>query len=259
MAEGEQRRKAITFSFDDGVSQDERLVALMEKYGLKGTFNLNTGIQDESNSFKLNGIKIERMNQEGLEELYRGHEIAVHGHKHIDLTLCSELELEEELLLDAENIKEIYGTYPVGMAYPYGKYNDSVEKFLRKMGIVYARGTNSSYGFECGDNMLEYAPTCHFEDERLFSLAEEFLKLPNDKTALFYIWGHSYELDMNRSWDRLEKFFDMISGKEEIFYGTNIQCFEMLFPDRFMTEDINLRAVYDDIIEYGRGMEQGNE
>ena len=35
--------KCITLSYDDGVEQDIRLIALMEQYGFKGTFNLNYG------------------------------------------------------------------------------------------------------------------------------------------------------------------------------------------------------------------------
>lgn len=40
----EGRKKAVTLSYDDGVEQDMRLVEVMEKYGLKGTFNLNSGL-----------------------------------------------------------------------------------------------------------------------------------------------------------------------------------------------------------------------
>ena len=36
--------KALTLSYDDGVTQDERLIALMKKYGIRGTFNLNPGV-----------------------------------------------------------------------------------------------------------------------------------------------------------------------------------------------------------------------
>ena len=42
--------KAITFSYDDAVTQDIRMIELMDKYGLKGTFNLNSeylGLQSE--------------------------------------------------------------------------------------------------------------------------------------------------------------------------------------------------------------------
>ncbi len=34
--------KAITLSYDDGVQQDIPMIALMKKYGIKGTFNLNS-------------------------------------------------------------------------------------------------------------------------------------------------------------------------------------------------------------------------
>ena len=39
------KKKAVTFSYDDGVTQDRRLVEMMNTYGVKGTFNLNSGIQ----------------------------------------------------------------------------------------------------------------------------------------------------------------------------------------------------------------------
>ena len=35
------RCKAVTFSYDDGVKADKKLVEILDKYGLKGTFNLN--------------------------------------------------------------------------------------------------------------------------------------------------------------------------------------------------------------------------
>ena len=35
--------KALTFSFDDGVVQDQKLIDIFNRNGLKGTFNLNTG------------------------------------------------------------------------------------------------------------------------------------------------------------------------------------------------------------------------
>ena len=37
-------RKALTFSYDDGVRQDERLLALFNAYGMKATFNLNSAL-----------------------------------------------------------------------------------------------------------------------------------------------------------------------------------------------------------------------
>lgn len=72
------KRKALTFSYDDGVEQDRRLVALLNRYGLKGTFNLNSGIQTYANCWENSGVEIHRLNALGLGSLYRGHEVAVH-------------------------------------------------------------------------------------------------------------------------------------------------------------------------------------
>ena len=37
------KMKAVTFSYDDGVMQDVRLIEILDKYNLKATFNLNAG------------------------------------------------------------------------------------------------------------------------------------------------------------------------------------------------------------------------
>ena len=34
--------KRLTFSYDDGVTQDRRLVPLLNRYGMKATFNINS-------------------------------------------------------------------------------------------------------------------------------------------------------------------------------------------------------------------------
>ena len=38
------KTKAVTFSFDDGVTQDVRLIGILDRYGLKATFNLNPSL-----------------------------------------------------------------------------------------------------------------------------------------------------------------------------------------------------------------------
>ena len=35
--------KALTLSYDDGVEQDIRLMEILDKHGVRGTFNLNSG------------------------------------------------------------------------------------------------------------------------------------------------------------------------------------------------------------------------
>ena len=51
------RRKAVTLSYDDGVRQDKRLISIMQKHGLKGTFNINSGMFEDEYS----GVEVGRM------------------------------------------------------------------------------------------------------------------------------------------------------------------------------------------------------
>ncbi len=219
-------KKAVTFSYDDGIEQDRILVDIFNKYGMKGTFNLNTGIQTSDDRFLVEGIEISRMDKENLGELYKGHEIAVHGLTHSHLDGLSGKELEQEFLTDAKNIEQLYGNYPLGMAYAYGEHPEEAVKYLESIGIKYGRTVESTHSFELPENPILLKPTCHHDDEKLFALAEEFLNLETteDDPKLFYIWGHSYEFTVHNNWQRIEKLCKMLSGKSDIFYGTNAEC-----------------------------------
>ena len=53
-------------------------------------------------------------------------------------------------------------------------------------------------------------------------IVKKFLEMQTDEPQLLYIWGHSYELDYDESrWARFENLCKMLSGREDIFYGTN--------------------------------------
>ena len=215
-------KKAVTFSYDDGVEQDVKLLEILNEYGLRATFNLNTGLDYDHGTWKYNDtLWVRRLNLPDAVHLYKGHEIAVHGRQHLNLTELNAEQLHNELVQDAEEIRCLFGTAPVGMAYAYGTYNDAVTEKLRSMGIQYARGVQSSYSFEAQTDLLRFCPTCHHDDAQLFALAEEFLRSEPDTPRIFYIWGHSYEFEGKNNWDRFRRFCEMISGRNDIFYGTN--------------------------------------
>jgi len=224
--EGGGIMKALTFSYDDGIEQDRRLVAIFNKYGMKATFNLNTGIQSNKSWFEINNIHIQRMEQEGLKDLYKGHEIAVHGLKHLSPVELDASQYRQEFITDAENIEKLYGQYPCGMAYAYGTYNDEVITYLKNAGFKYGRTTGVTHSFKMPEDPLRLESTCHHDDKELFALAEKFLNAapPDDERMLFYIWGHSYEFEVNNNWDRIEQLCEMLGGRDDIFYGTNSEC-----------------------------------
>lgn len=128
-----QYKKAFTLSFDDGVLQDERLIAILDRLGLRATFNLNSGLLGRPDTLVRNGVTVDHscFAPEDVCRVYAGHEVAVRPR-------------------------------------------------------------------------------------------------PEDAPLLYYVWGHSYELDAFDAWERFEAFLTRMSGHADVFYGTNR---EVLLPD----------------------------
>ena len=59
-------------------------------------------------------------------------------------------------------------------------------------------------------------------------MADDFLGSETEDIKLFYIWGHSYELDIDNSWDYFEEVCKKLGGKNDVLYCTNKQAFEYL-------------------------------
>lgn len=219
-----QYKKAVTFSYDDGNEQDLKLLAILNKYGMKATFNLNTGLEDEASVWNYKGkLPVRRLVLSEHMEDYAGHEIAVHGHEHLAMTECSEEELDVEIRRNYEKLTALFGKNPVGMAYPYGVYSDRVVEKLQSFGIRYARGVESTYSFCEQTDLMRFQPTCHHDDARVFEVIDQFLKCEADEPQILYIWGHSYEFEGNDNWDRMEEICKRLANHPDIFYGTNAE------------------------------------
>ena len=76
--------KSFTMSYDDGVEQDKKLVSIMKKHGLKGTFNLNSGIYAKKGTVYAPGTIHRRMDEDEVSKLYKedGFEVAAHAFTH---------------------------------------------------------------------------------------------------------------------------------------------------------------------------------
>ena len=220
----EKYRKAFVLSYDDGVYQDIRLVEMLNQYGLKCTFNLNTGMMEPPYVWEADGVRIERMPAEMLPELYRGHEVASHTLHHCDLTQLSDGEVFDEVRDDRHALEKIFGNNVTGFAYPYGNTNKKVKVLLQQGDVRYERGVRSTHTFDMPEDVLEISPTCRHKEDEIFDLAKEFIALQPDSPKLFLLWGHSYEFDMQRGWERFERFCDLIAGHDDIFYATTAQA-----------------------------------
>lgn len=220
------KKRALTFSYDDATIYDKKLVALMNQYGMKGTFNLNAGLFSDKHIGNVDGKEIDffRIDAEEVKALYEGHEVASHTFTHPSLTEVEESVGTEEVLKDKKVLEELVG-YPVtGFAYPYGAYSGEVKDLLAECGIVYARTVCSTEGFACPEDFLEWHPTCHHDNPKLMELADKFCKEDDMAAKLFYIWGHSFEFHRYENWKKIEDLFRyMQERKEEIWLATNME------------------------------------
>ena len=228
------KMKAVTFSFDDGVTQDKRLIEIFDKYGLKCTFNLNSellGRPGQLPRLDYRGLPVShnKVKPEDVKELYRNHEVAVHtlGHPNL-IKVEDDAEVIRQVEQDRLNLSKLAGYEVVGMAYPCGPKNndDRVAELIKNnTGVKYARGFFSSHSFDMQDNLYRFKPTIHRGESIRYDVVKEFLETEATKPMLLYIWGHAYEFDVDDSWDEFEDFCKLISGHDDVFYGTNREIF----------------------------------
>ena len=226
------RSKALTLSYDDGVRQDKRLISIMQKHGLKGTFNINSGFFAE----KYEGVERGRMTKQEALDLYIpcGMEVAAHGHQHFSLAKVDIGLALNDIVTDRREHEAMFGRVINGMAYANGSYNEEVLDLLKKAGIEWARLAEESEKFDLPTNWLEWCGTCHHDNPRLMELAKAFVEQEEPryywsrKLKLFYVWGHSYEFDHNNNWELIENFAEYVGGREDIWYATNGEIFDYL-------------------------------
>ena len=222
--------KFITFSFDDGTVQDRETVRLFNKYGIHATFNLNSGLFGNAHSIPRYNKMVDHteLTAEQAKELYVGHEIAVHTRTHPLLQLISEEDRLKEINGDKECLEAVFGGTVTGMAYPgvAPNYDKSVVKTVREhTDLKYARTILETKSFDVPADFLEWHPTCHVSDEQIFELADRFEALDPDKDAIFYIWGHSFDLDGMNIWDHFEKLLARVSCMENVTIAPNREVY----------------------------------
>ena len=240
------KSKVVTLSYDDGVVQDIRLSEIAKKYGLKVTFNINTGLYCDEGAER--GKFYGRMKLSEAQKLYinSGNEVAVHALTHPFLEQLTENEIINEIMTDRNNISKQFNCIANGMAYPFGTYDERVIDILRKCGIVYSRTTKSTENFSFPTDWITLNPTCHHGNPRLMELAEKFAEGDRwERSIMFYLWGHSYEFDDNDNWEVIEKFAEFIGGRDDIWYATNIEVYNYVKAYESLQKSADSKIIYN--------------
>lgn len=235
----EGKAKALTMSYDDGRMADERLVGIFNKYGIKGTFNLNYGLFGKDIAHK-------RIDKERVAELYRGHEIATHTMTHPTIARCPLTEVAWEITEDRKGLESLTGGLVRGHAYPNGSYSGEIKQLFRQLGIAYGRVVPAVPDFELPKDPMEWHPTCHHNDPELMQKAEFFVNFKKRQyLKLMYVWGHSYEFEEQDNWEVIEKFCEYMSGREDIWYATNIEIIDYMDAAKRLQFSADNEKVYN--------------
>lgn len=249
----EGKPKALTFSYDDGVEQDIQLINILDKYGLKCTFNLNSGLYSPDNATFTPGVVHRILSKNKSTALYSnsGHEIAVHSLTHPHLENLSDSIVLQEIKNDRQNLEQQFKTLVRGMAYPYGTYTDKTIEILKKAGIAYARTVISTDDFRIPTDWYRLTATCHHVSPNLMNLAHKFTEntplneIDKRDAWLFYVWGHSYEFESENNWEIIENFAKQVSAKSDVWYATNIDIYRYIKAYNHLQFSVCGRYVYN--------------
>ena len=183
------KHKVLTMSYDDGRLEDRRLVELFNRYGIRGTFNLNGGLP-----------RPERIPESEWVELYKGHEVACHTYHHPTISRSPLDQTARQVLADRMQLEGVMG-YPVrGLAYPNGSWTPEIAALLPALGIRYARVVGDTHDFAMPHDFMTWKATCH-HTHNLLEDGKRFVELYKTQYLyMMYVWGHSFEFRTEEDW-----------------------------------------------------------
>lgn len=231
------KAKAVTFSYDDGDRGDLRLAETINKYGIKCTFNINSGfIAKESGQKKLSKEEIQKY------ILDAGHEVAVHGEMHRAPGKVRPIEFITDVLNCRLQLEDMFGRIIRGMAYPDsgitsmqpGMNYENIRQNLKDLDIVYSRTLGQDNdSFRLPDDWYAWMPTAHHVNPKAIDYAKKFVDMDVENCyiaartpKLYYLWGHTFEYDRNDNWELLDELCEILGGHEDVWYATNIEIYD---------------------------------
>lgn len=238
----------VTTSWDDGSSFDTKLLLLLDKYNINGTFYLSKSTTSLDNNM--------------IRLISKHYEIGAHGLNHSKLTELPGDMVREEVEGSKYWLEDIISRGIRMFCYPYGLYNDQVKKVVQSSGFVGAR-TAQNFQFALGKDPFAIQvslqvfpfPVYPWKKHRLkFLVYRNWSYLKNiagldlplsaltswSKLAIaafdwaanhggvWHIWGHSWEIEKHDMWRELEKVLKYAEKRTDCMYVANEYLVELM-------------------------------
>lgn len=202
-------RKIFLLSFDDGTIYDRRFTELLNKYDVKCTFNLNTGLEDFVWYYE-ERVPIRRQHLAETVEQYCGHEVASHSLHHHWLNSLTPPQLAREVGEDCAALKKLFGLDQIGFGVPFTACGEREIRILRKY-VRYIRLSEMSDKFSLPADPYHIPIHGLYNDpdirEKIARFGENCLPV-----SLFVMAGHSYEFEVLEHWDYMEELLQYIKS-----------------------------------------------
>lgn len=222
------KRKAFNITYDDGIEQDVRFVALMNQYGLKGTFNLNYQLMAEQFAWTHeNGMTVRRLSLDVARHLYDGHEIASHTLTHPFMNELSDEELYRQIGEDKRCLEAFFGREVAGFGVPFDFYDERIAGCVQACGFEYGRNSEETRCYCPWEQPYHWRAGIFHLAAELDNYVEGFFET-GEELALCQIVGHSYDLDAADLWGKMEGILRRMASDPHVASMTHIELVRYL-------------------------------
>lgn len=251
-------KAVVTTSWDDGHPLDLRLADMLQKYGVPATFYV-----------PIDNVERQGMSPEEIRQIAQSFDIGGHTYHHINLTRVAPEEAEGEIIEGKKKLEDIVAREVPSFCYPYGKFNNRVINVVREAGFIGARtvrllARSINDPFKTGalvmaKDMRPASFTMHLitsPDPGMFyfmlknnlffkgwdRLAVETLDFVIKNGGVWHLWGHSWEIDANNDWERLEEVLRTVGGLSRDVRKVDNSQLTQLFHDSGVQRERGKRA-----------------
>lgn len=228
----------VTTSWDDGDILDRRLVDLLSRYGIKGTF------------YVTQNYRLQRLLDEDIKKIAQLYEVGAHTLTHPDLRNLNGERQEQEIAGSKRWLQGLINSEIKMFCYPKGLYDDSVVEGVKRVNFSGARTTKLGaitfsdpflmpttiqvYPFPFRNVTGKFLQPYHqragalkalgvsrFSMYSWLSMAKATFDIAVKDGGIFHLYGHSWEIDKYDMWNKLEKFLEYIGNRKDCVYLTN--------------------------------------
>jgi peptidoglycan/xylan/chitin deacetylase (PgdA/CDA1 family) len=208
---------------------------MLKEHGLKATFY----VAPENQEF----AKQDLLSLPEIRGLSQDFEIGAHSMTHRRLPTISEQEAAREIIESKAVLEQVTGKEIKVFCYPGGAYTNLHVQLVKDAGYKYAR-TVAKFKFTVDDpyeagtslparnrgfglNVWQTACFVKFQPIKVLrclewdALAKAMFDQVTEGGGIYHIWGHSWEIDENDDWERLEDVFRYVSANPKVSYVTN--------------------------------------